>query len=175
MTQRVRCRRSQVRLVWPVLVHGAAGAALAACRRPRPTGSSSIKAERRLYLVRGGEVLRSYQVALGRQPKGTKLYQGDGRTPEGTYEICGVQRAGAGSTARCASPIRTSRTGRGRGRWGRRPAGTSWSTAWRRSGATYRHEHWRFNWTNGCIAVTDKEIEEIWQRVEIGTPIEIRP
>jgi murein L,D-transpeptidase YafK len=35
--------------------------------------------------------------------------------------------------------------------------------------------HWQFNWTNGCIAVTDREIEEIWQRVEIGTPIEIRP
>ena len=35
--------------------------------------------------------------------------------------------------------------------------------------------HWQFNWTNGCIAVTDQEIEEIWQRVEIGTPVEIRP
>ena len=39
----------------------------------------------------------------------------------------------------------------------------------------FQNEHWRFNWTNGCIAVGDKEIEEIWQRVEIGTPIEIRP
>ena len=39
----------------------------------------------------------------------------------------------------------------------------------------YGAEHWRFNWTNGCIAVTDEEIDEIWQRVEIGTPIEIRP
>ena len=39
----------------------------------------------------------------------------------------------------------------------------------------FETEHWRFNWTNGCIAVTDEEIDEIWQRVEIGTPIEIRP
>ena len=39
----------------------------------------------------------------------------------------------------------------------------------------YGPEHWRFDWTNGCIAVTDDEIDEIWQRVEVGTPIEIRP
>ena len=39
----------------------------------------------------------------------------------------------------------------------------------------YGAEHWRFNWTNGCIAVTNREIDEIWQRVEVGTPIDIRP
>ena len=46
-----------------------------------------IKSERRLYLVRDGALLASYRVALGRQPKGTKIYQGDGRTPEGSYTI----------------------------------------------------------------------------------------
>ena len=50
-----------------------------------------LKSERRLYMLRDGEVVRSYRVALGRVPRGTKIYQGDGRTPEGVYRCHGVQ------------------------------------------------------------------------------------
>jgi murein L,D-transpeptidase YafK len=46
-----------------------------------------VKHEQRLYLMRDGEVLKSYRVALGRHPRGTKLYEGDGRTPEGRYVL----------------------------------------------------------------------------------------
>ena len=63
------------------------------CRDGKAEKIIVMKAERALYLVRGGEVMRSYQVALGRQPKGTKLYQGDGRTPEGHLRDLGLQRA----------------------------------------------------------------------------------
>ena len=64
---------------------GAARAAIA----PQAAADRVIvtKTERRLYLLRDGEILRSYRVALGRVPKGTKIYQGDGRTPEGDYTL----------------------------------------------------------------------------------------
>lgn len=133
-----------------------------------------VKGERRLYLVRGGQVLKSYRVALGHEPKGTKLHQGDGRTPEGLYRVSGFNAA-----SRFFRSIRISypneedvRRARALGQ----PAGGDIMihglAPERRS---YGAEHWRFNWTNGCIAVTDAEIDEIWRRVEVGTPIEIRP
>ena len=64
---------------------GAARAAIA----PQAVADRVIvtKTERRLYLLRDGEILHSYRVALGRVPKGTKIYQGDGRTPEGDYTL----------------------------------------------------------------------------------------
>ena len=41
--------------------------------------------------------------------------------------------------------------------------------------AKWRADHWLFNWTRGCIAVTDSEMDIIWESVQLGTPIEIRP
>ena len=133
-----------------------------------------IKTERRLYLLRDGEVLRSYRVALGRQPKGTKIYQGDGRTPEGDYTLTASTPEPV-LPLRCASPTRTSRTAPVARALGQTAGGDIMVHGLAPERRDLRDEHWRFNWTNGCIAVTDEEIEEIWQRVEVGTPIEIRP
>ncbi len=132
------------------------------------------KNERRLYLMREGEILRSYRVALGRVPKGTKIYQGDGRTPEGVYTLAEFN---AGS--RFYRSIRVSypnEQDRARARaLGQTVGGDVMLHGLPPERRAYGPEHWRFNWTNGCIAVTDEEIDEIWQRVEVGTPIEIRP
>lgn len=151
---------------------GAARAAIA----PQAAADRVIvtKTERRLYLLRDGEILHSYRVALGRVPKGTKIYQGDGRTPEGDYTLTEFN---AGS--RFYRSIRVSypnEQDRARARaLGQTVGGDVMLHGLAPERRAYGPEHWRFNWTNGCIAVTDEEIDEIWQRVAVGTPIEIRP
>lgn len=151
---------------------GAAAAAGAAA--PRADKVVVAKGERRLYLVRDGQVLASYRVALGPNPRGTKLRRGDGRTPEGAYRV-----AAFNPSSRFYRAIRVSYPNAQdleRARALGQPAGDDimihgLPPERRQFGAG----HWRFDWTNGCIAVTDGEMDEIWRRVEVGTPIEIRP
>jgi murein L,D-transpeptidase YafK len=143
-----------------------------------PTGKADkvivIKSERRLYLVRNGQVMESFRIALGSQPKGTKIYQGDGRTPEGVYSVAGLN-----ADSQFYRSIRVSypnAADRARAKaLGQQVGGDIMIHGLAPERRSYGSEHWRFDWTNGCIAVTDEEIDEIWQRVEIGTPIEIRP
>ena len=135
-----------------------------------------VKSERRLYLLRGGEVLKSYRVALGRQPRGTKIYQGDGRTPEGRYVLDGAQcrqqpvlPLPARLLPQCRGP------GPGPRRWARRAGGLIMMHGLPTERPDWGEEHWRFNWTNGCIAVDEPgNGRDLGQR-ELGTPIEIRP
>ena len=133
-----------------------------------------VKSERRLYLVRDGQVLESFRVALGPHPQGTKIYQGDGRTPEGNYNVVGLNPG-----SQYYRSIRVSypnAADRARARvLGQAAGGDIMIHGLAPERRSYGGEHWRFDWTNGCIAVTDEEIDEIWRRVEIGTPIEIRP
>ena len=132
------------------------------------------KSARRLTLLRGGTALKTYRIALGRAPVGAKEYEGDQRTPEGVYSIDfhksdsdyhlalhvsypeqrDVDRAAAEGLS-AGSDIMIHGLPNGRG----------WIGAF----------HLRNDWTAGCIAVTDFEIEEIYRAVPDGTPIEIRP
>jgi murein L,D-transpeptidase YafK len=133
-----------------------------------------VKSERTLYLVRGGQILKTYRVALGRQPRGTKLYQGDGRTPEGSYSVAAFN---PGSqfyrSIRVSYPNEQDRV-RAQA-LGQSVGGDIMIHGLAPERLGYGADHWLYNWTSGCIAVTNEEIDEIWQRVEIGTPIEIRP
>lgn len=152
----------------------AVGEAAAGLRPPKAERVVVVKSERRLYLLTGGKVLGSYRVALGREPKGTKIYQGDGRTPEGLYRITAFN-----PDSRFYRSIRVSYPNaqdleRARA-LGEAAGGDIMIHGLAPERRQYGAEHWQFNWTDGCIAVTDREIDEIWQRVEIGTPIEIRP
>jgi murein L,D-transpeptidase YafK len=133
-----------------------------------------VKSERRLYLLRGEEVVRSFRVALGRQPRGTKLRQGDGRTPEGLYRL----EAGNPDT-RFHRSIRISYpndedVARAQAS-GTRPGGNIMLHGVPAELSRWGPDHWMFNWTEGCIAVTNEEMDIIWRSVDLGTPIEIRP
>lgn len=132
------------------------------------------KAGRTLELYRGDELLRSFSIALGFEPIGHKQRQGDGRTPEGVYQL-DIRR----QTTRFGPGLHISYP-RPEDRRRARAAGVP------PGGAIYIHglpvglgvigtDHAKFDWTNGCIAVTDEEIDEIWARVEDGTEIEILP
>jgi murein L,D-transpeptidase YafK len=150
------------------------GGAAAAAPAGKADRMVVAKAERRLFLLRDGEVLRSYRVALGWQPVGTKIYQGDGRTPEGSYRISAFN-----AQSRFYRSLRISYPNdhdRAVARvLGQSVGGDIMVHGLAPERSSYGAGHWRFNWTNGCIAVTNREIDEIWQRVEIGTPIDIRP
>ena len=132
------------------------------------------KSARRLTLLRNGGTLKTYRVALGRAPVGAKEYEGDQRTPEGIYSIDfhkpdsdyhlalhvsypeerDVDRAAAQGRS-AGSDIMIHGLPNGRGWIGR--------------------FHRRSDWTAGCVAVANFEIEEIYRAVPDGTPIELRP
>jgi len=133
-----------------------------------------LKGQRELQLLREGVVIKSYPIALGRHALGPKRRLGDGRTPEGIYLIDGrttrtpYHRALHISYPEAADVVRA-RTAH------RRPGGAIYI-----HGMPARfghHDPVRFfvDWTDGCIAVGNIAIEEIWQAVDDGTPIEIRP
>ena len=133
-----------------------------------------IKSERILHLMRDGEPYRSYPISLGTLPGGHKQYSGDGRTPEGLYWL-----EYKNPTSPFYRSIRISypnESDRQRARaMGREPGGDIMlhgqplDSPWPDDVALL------FNWTNGCIAVTNTAMEEIWDEVTVGTLIEIRP
>ncbi len=132
------------------------------------------KSRRELVLYASRKVIRSYKIALGRNPVGPKLRQGDGKTPEGTYTISGRNAASAFHRALRISYPSASDRSRAR-RQGVNPGGDIMIHGLPNGQGFIGAAHRLIDWTDGCIAVTDEEIEEIWRLVPDGTPIQINP
>jgi len=132
------------------------------------------KAKRELLLMRGGKVLKSYRVALGRNPVGPKTRQGDGKTPEGVYSISGRNAASAFHRAlRVSYPNAADRAAARR--HGLNPGGDIMIHGLPNGQGYIGPAHRLTDWTEGCIAVTNAEIEEIWRLVPDGAKVEINP
>lgn len=128
------------------------------------------KGQRRMYLLNNTRVLKGYKVDLGNQPVGHKQFEGDGKTPEGVYFIdrfnpnsryhlsVGVSYPNQVDSARAAA-------------FGLRPGGDIFIHGKGREGRQLN----RKDWTAGCIAVEDEEIEEIFAMLTTGVPIVINP
>jgi murein L,D-transpeptidase YafK len=133
-----------------------------------------VKTDRTLTLYRGTQVLRTYKVALGRTPVGPKQEEGDGRTPEGVYVISGRNPQSAfHRSLRISYPNAADRRRAAARRV--RPGGDIMIHGLPNGMGALGAAHVSRDWTEGCIAVTDAEIEEIWRMVPNGTRIEIRP
>jgi murein L,D-transpeptidase YafK len=169
-------------LFTPALLLIAAATAFIFQQRQKQAGNRPPKADkilvekgaRRLTLFSAGRKLKEYRIALGFSPMGPKEHEGDGRTPEGIYTIdfhkpdsafhraLHVSYPSAEDNARAAEA-------------GVSPGGDimihGWPNGLDALGATHRLR----DWTAGCIAVTDPEIDEIYSSVNDGTAIEIRP
>ncbi|MEM6781309.1 MAG: L,D-transpeptidase family protein [Pseudomonadota bacterium] len=133
------------------------------------------KSQNRMYLMKDGKVIRDYHVALGKNPYGHKVKEGDDRTPEGRYNLFFKN-----PNSKFFRSIMLDY-----------PNERDESIARARGVDPGKHiaihgqpnEHFgpnegvsqAFNWTDGCIAVTNPEMYEIWKLVDIDTPIEIRP
>jgi len=132
------------------------------------------KSRHRLSLYHRGTLLRSYLVALGQQPVGDKVRVGDNRTPEGLFRI---EARNPGSRYHRALKISyPDAAHRARARsLGVSPGGDIMIHGLPARQAWVGAAHRDFDWTEGCIAVTNNEIEEIWSVVPVGTPILIKP
>lgn len=130
------------------------------------------KGERKIYLLSGNTALKVYDIGLGNEPVGHKQFEGDGKTPEGVYYIdrrnpnsryhlsIGVSYPSPEDTARALAV-------------GLKPGGDIFVHGQGPEGRTLSRQ--KRDWTAGCIAVRDNEIEEIYSMVRDGTPIIIMP
>jgi murein L,D-transpeptidase YafK len=146
---------------------------------PLPPGARAdrvlvLKGDRALVLLRDGKPLKRYTIALGRKPRGPKQRQGDSRTPEGVYRIDSRNRASRFHLALHISYPDAADRRRARQR-GVPPGGDIMIHGMRNGLGWIGPLHRLIDWTNGCIAVTDREMDEIWRAVPVGTPVEIRP
>jgi len=133
-----------------------------------------LKKDHVIELFSAGKVIRTYKIALGRGGLAPKQREGDALTPEGHYvidarnESSHYHKALHVSYPNAQDRERAARLGVSPGdaiMIHGLPNGLGWL------GATHR----MYDWTLGCVAVTDAEIDEIWRLVPVGTPVEIRP
>ena len=132
------------------------------------------KGARRLTLYRGGRPMRSFLVALGFDPSGPKRVQGDGRTPEGVYRIDFRNPQSRFHRALHIS-YPSARDRAAAAALGRAPGGDIMIHGLPPAYASVGASHRTYDWTEGCVALTNEEIEEIWRAVPDGTPVEIKP
>lgn len=132
------------------------------------------KRQRRLVLLQDGRVLKSYRVALGRQPEGPKLFAGDLRTPEGRYYIdYRLRNSGFHRALHISYPNEEDLA---RAEILNVDPGDRIMIHGLPNGRSANYKgHPNKDWTAGCIAVTNEEIQEIWAMVQDGTPIDILP
>lgn len=133
-----------------------------------------VKASRRLYLYDGPLLVRSYPVALGFEPEGPKRVQGDGRTPEGAYLLDYRQKQSDYHRSIHVSYPRPEDRARARERR-RSPGGMIMIHGLPNGLGDIRADHTTVDWTDGCIAVTNEEMDEIWSLIDDDTPIHILP
>jgi murein L,D-transpeptidase YafK len=132
------------------------------------------KHARKLVLLSHGKVLRSYRVALGSEPVGPKIRQGDHRTPEGEYVLDSRNpRSQFYKAFHVSYPNSKDRAAAKK--LGVKPGGDIMVHGLPKDYAWLGKSHALHDWTEGCIAVTNDEMDEIWKLVRVGTPIEIRP
>lgn len=130
------------------------------------------KGARQMLLLNGNQVLKAYRVGLGNEPIGTKQFEGDGKTPEGVFHI---DRRNPNSEFHLSIGVNYPR-----------PEDIAFAAAQGRDPGSDIFIHGRgpegnakaplmADWTAGCIAVTDKEIEDIYAMVQDDTPVLITP
>jgi len=132
------------------------------------------KKERRLTLISKGMVLKTYKIALGGDPIGPKERQGDNKTPEGTYFIDSRNRDSRYHRSLHISYPNEKDKKRAK-TLGVSPGGDIMIHGIKNDFSWVGDFHTEVDWTKGCIAVTDEEIEEIDKLVPNGTIVEIRP
>lgn len=138
---------------------------------PQVTKIEVHKSARQMYLLHNGRILKSYNIGLGFAPEGHKQFEGDGKTPEGVYYI---DRRNPNSRFHLSVGMSYPN-----------PNDREFAKSFNKSpgGDIFIHGQAGLqdargrgrDWTDGCIAVTDKEMEEIYSMVQVGTPIVVYP
>jgi hypothetical protein len=132
------------------------------------------KSERRLYLLHADRVIADYPIRLGLNPNGAKLREGDFRTPEGIYELSRRNQHSDFFLALEVSYPNAADIERAR-ELGVRPGGLIMIHGQPNTPRKPPDYYASNDWTDGCIAVSNSAMVDIWLRTSVGTPIEIRP
>ena len=132
------------------------------------------KAERKMFLLHNGKPYREYTISLGDNSTGHKQQQGDERTPEGTYTIDYRNPNSKYHLSLHISYPNEDDKKQAQER-GVSPGGDIFIHGIPNGMGFFSLYYKKSDWTNGCIAVSNEEIEEMWKLVRNGTPIEIQP
>lgn len=141
-------------------------------RLPNGVTASRIvidKSHHTLTLYSGATPQKTYRVAIGSDRNGNKLREGDRRTPEGVYRIASLNARSRYHRALLISYPNAADRARGATGGDIEIHGVPNNLGWIGSLAVAR------DWTAGCIALRNSDIDELWRSVPVGTPIEIRP
>jgi murein L,D-transpeptidase YafK len=135
---------------------------------PEVTSVQVHKAARKMYLLHDGTVLEEYDIGLGFAPQGHKQFEGDGKTPEGTYVLShknpkSAYHLSVGISYPNTADVEFAAVA------GKRPGGDIFIHGGPPARVSVR------DWTAGCIAVSDREVEQIYSMVKPGTVIHILP
>jgi murein L,D-transpeptidase YafK len=133
-----------------------------------------LKKERKLELLSQGKVIRIYKIALGGDPVGPKARQGDHKTPEGVY-LLDFRNAHSQFYKSIHISYPSERDRALARQKGVSPGGDVFVHGLPNGFGAIGAAHRLKDWTDGCIAVTDDEMDEIWKAVPDGTKIEIKP
>lgn len=133
-----------------------------------------LKRERTLQLLSQGKVIKSYKVALGGDPVGPKTRQGDHKTPEGIY-VLNSRNAHSQFYKSIHISYPDAKDREVARQNGVSPGGDVFVHGLPNGYGWIGASHRLKDWTDGCITVTNEEMDEIWIAVADGTPIEIRP
>lgn len=141
----------------------------------KAAGIIVYKSERLMILFdKDGKLLRSYAISLGDNPVGHKQQEGDERTPEGLYYIDARNPDSAFHLSLKISYPNEDDIARARAK-GVDPGSMIMIHGLKNGKGWMKAKYQGKDWTDGCIAVTNREIEEIWRLVDDGTPILIKP
>ncbi len=133
-----------------------------------------VKSERKLYMLKNGEVLRAMDIALGLMPEGPKQREGDFRTPEGHYFLEAKNpNSDYFLSVKISYPNDTDRA-RARAE-GVDPGGEIMIHGLPNEPRYRESRYGDMDWTDGCVAVSNSDMIDIWLMTAPGTPIEIRP
>jgi len=132
------------------------------------------KSKSKMYLLSNGEPFKEYNVVFGNNPTGHKQQEGDERTPEGTY-ILDYKKEDSSFYKAIHISYPNEQDKNIAKKLGVNPGGLIMIHGQKNGFSWLSPISQKFNWTNGCIAVTNTEMDEIWKSVKIGTSIEIQP
>ena len=133
-----------------------------------------LKSESKLYLMRNGKPLKEFKVVFGANPKGHKVKMGDERTPEGRYFLDYKKADSSFYKAIHISYPNKQDIKRSKD-LGVDPGGLIMIHGQKNGFGWLSFITQLFNWTDGCIALTNEDMDEVWESVDVGTPIDIKP
>ena len=132
------------------------------------------KQQRKLVLLSRGKEIKTYRVALGGDPVGPKQKEGDNRTPEGSY-IIDYQNPKSRFYKSFHISYPSPQDRAAAEKLGVKPGGDIMIHGLPKDYAWVGKAHVLHDWTAGCIAVTNQEMDELWSLIRIGTPVDIKP